>query len=149
MKPAADITRRRFVILGGATAASALCACAGADSGDRPAGTPAPGVYEVGHVSDFPPGTVSRIDDGPFFVIHDERGLYALTAICTHELCTVNVGQSELPCPCHGSIYDLQGNVIRGPAPQPLDPLELTVEADGTVRVDTGVAVARETRVST
>ena len=37
--------------------------------------------------------------------------------LCTHEGCPVNppVG-SRINCPCHGSQYDLDGKVLRGPA---------------------------------
>jgi cytochrome b6-f complex iron-sulfur subunit len=41
----------------------------------------------------------------------------ALTAICTHQACTITGFSSELfICPCHGSEYDTTGRVVRGPA---------------------------------
>jgi nitrite reductase/ring-hydroxylating ferredoxin subunit len=45
----------------------------------------------------------------------------ALTAICTHEACTVTGFEgSRYVCPCHGSAFDLAGRVLAGPAPSPL-----------------------------
>ena len=45
----------------------------------------------------------------------------AMTAICTHEACTVNRYQSgTFQCPCHGSEYNTSGTVTRGPAPSAL-----------------------------
>jgi Rieske Fe-S protein len=45
----------------------------------------------------------------------------ALTAICTHEACTVTGFQSQnYVCPCHGSRYSLTGVVLNGPAPSSL-----------------------------
>jgi Rieske Fe-S protein len=47
-----------------------------------------------------------------------------LSASCTHEGCVVS--RFEAPvfvCPCHGSQYDLFGNVVRGPAPAALPQL--------------------------
>jgi Rieske Fe-S protein len=45
----------------------------------------------------------------------------ALTAICTHEACTVTgFEDSRYVCPCHGSTYDTSGRVLVGPAPSPL-----------------------------
>jgi Rieske Fe-S protein len=45
----------------------------------------------------------------------------ALTAICTHEACTVTGFQSQnYVCPCHGSRYGLTGVVLNGPAPSSL-----------------------------
>lgn len=45
----------------------------------------------------------------------------ALTAICTHQQCTVsNFSGSLFVCPCHGSEYTTSGSVARGPAGSPL-----------------------------
>ena len=46
---------------------------------------------------------------------------HAFTAVCTHEGCFVaNFSDGKLVCPCHGSTYDLNGNVVVGPAMLPL-----------------------------
>lgn len=45
----------------------------------------------------------------------------AVTAVCTHEACTVNgVSGSIYVCPCHGSQFSATGGVVKGPAAQPL-----------------------------
>jgi cytochrome b6-f complex iron-sulfur subunit len=45
----------------------------------------------------------------------------AMTAICTHEACTVERYQSgTFTCPCHGSQYNTSGAVVKGPAPTSL-----------------------------
>jgi Rieske Fe-S protein len=45
----------------------------------------------------------------------------AMTAICTHESCTVTRFQSgTFQCPCHGSEYNTNGGVTKGPAPTAL-----------------------------
>lgn len=45
----------------------------------------------------------------------------ALTAVCTHQRCTVNTYQNQVfECPCHGSQYSTSGAVLRGPAPAAL-----------------------------
>lgn len=45
----------------------------------------------------------------------------ALTAICTHEACTVSGFQnSRYVCPCHGSQYTTSGTVAQGPATRAL-----------------------------
>jgi len=53
-------------------------------------------------------------------VIRDETGYHALGLSCTHLGCTVAVTPSELVCPCHGSVFDRRGNVLKGPADKPL-----------------------------
>jgi cytochrome b6-f complex iron-sulfur subunit len=45
----------------------------------------------------------------------------ALTAVCTHEQCTVSTFQNQTyECPCHGSQYSTSGSVLRGPATRSL-----------------------------
>jgi len=53
-------------------------------------------------------------------VMRDGADIYALNLTCTHLGCTVTVTPSEIVCPCHGSRFDLQGNVLKGPADRPL-----------------------------
>jgi Rieske Fe-S protein len=49
-------------------------------------------------------------------------GLTAFSASCSHLGCSVdwNSAQGQFLCPCHGSKYDINGNVLGGPAPEPL-----------------------------
>ena len=44
---------------------------------------------------------------------------YGLNAVCTHLGCVVpwNKAENKFKCPCHGSQYNAEGKVIRGPAP--------------------------------
>jgi len=58
-------------------------------------------------------------------LLRDGNGLYALSLVCTHLGCTVTVSASELACPCHGSTFDRQGRVLKGPADRPLGRLKV------------------------
>lgn len=49
---------------------------------------------------------------------HDE--IVALSTICSHAGCEVRVLPNRFECPCHGSEYDADGEVLEGPASQPL-----------------------------
>jgi cytochrome b6-f complex iron-sulfur subunit len=55
---------------------------------------------------------------GNFLVAHTGQDAFnAMTAICTHEACTVERYQSgTFTCPCHGSQYNTSGGVVKGPA---------------------------------
>ena len=58
-------------------------------------------------------------------VYRDEEGtLHALSARCTHLGCIVNWNSAERTwdCPCHGSRFGARGEVIMGPAVNPLEP---------------------------
>lgn len=61
----------------------------------------------------------------------------ALSSICTHQGCTVSYSASAnlLPCPCHGSVYDISGNVINGPATKNLK--KYNVQIDGNTLIIT------------
>jgi nitrite reductase/ring-hydroxylating ferredoxin subunit len=54
-----------------------------------------------------------------------------LDTTCTHQGCAVGtINGGTITCPCHGSQYDLQGQVTRGPAPAPLEPVQIEVDGD-------------------
>jgi cytochrome b6-f complex iron-sulfur subunit len=61
-------------------------------------------------------------NSGAFLVARVSQDTFnAMTAVCTHEACTVNeFGNSTFQCPCHGSQYSTSGTVVRGPASQSL-----------------------------
>jgi len=54
----------------------------------------------------------------------------ALSRVCTHQACTVswNNSSSKFVCPCHGSLFDKNGGVLRGPAASKLR--EFTTQYD-------------------
>jgi Rieske Fe-S protein len=54
----------------------------------------------------------------------------AINTICTHLGCTVLPGADTLQCPCHGSIFDLAGGFLQGPAGTGL--LRYAADFDGT-----------------
>jgi Rieske Fe-S protein len=57
----------------------------------------------------------------PIYVLAQVDGSFiALSPICTHRGCTVDVQADRLVCPCHGSTYDRTGRVLRGPAERAL-----------------------------
>ena len=51
---------------------------------------------------------------------------------CTHLGCAYHweEGKNEFLCPCHTSLFGIDGRVIAGPAPRPLDRYETKVEAN-------------------
>jgi cytochrome b6-f complex iron-sulfur subunit len=58
----------------------------------------------------------------PILVAHTGQNTFtAMTAVCTHEQCTVSTFQNQtFECPCHGSQYSTSGTVVRGPATRSL-----------------------------
>ena len=67
-------------------------------------------------------------------IIREGEKIYAVSLVCTHLGCTVSATAGELVCPCHGSIFDWNGNVIKGPADRPLRQYRVE-ERDGKIAV--------------
>jgi Rieske Fe-S protein len=136
----ASLNRRKFLkISGGAVTMVALVRCNGGSSF---------GEFPVGNASDFTVGTITLFDEGPIFVGRDDEGLYAMSAVCTHNGCMVELGTNELRCPCHGATYDLDGVVTGGPASRSLEHFEVSVNSKNDVVIDTTRDVSTTTRVA-
>lgn len=97
-------------------------------------------VIRAGSLDDFPVGTVTRVREGRFYIARlSENELIALYWKCPHLGCTVpyNEGQKLFVCPCHGSVYEMTGQNIAGPAPRPMDYMPVEIRGRD-VYVDTG-----------
>ncbi|OGO71871.1 MAG: hypothetical protein A2Z49_04990 [Chloroflexi bacterium RBG_19FT_COMBO_56_12] len=65
------------------------------------------------------------------FVIRGEGDqLKTLSNVCTHLSCRVNWDDAakEFKCPCHDAAFDINGGIIKGPQPRPLDGYEFKIE---------------------
>ena len=104
-------------------------------------------------------------------IVRDEGGYYAVYLICTHLGCTPNYvsdvvngtgvdpavakkrGQRSgaeaqangWACPCHGSRYFIDSTNFYGPAPRPMDWVDVSFSPDGKLLVDRGKLVASRT----
>ena len=66
------------------------------------------------------------------FVVWDGgQNVHALSATCTHLGCQVrwDAASTRFRCPCHGGVFDAQGQVVEGPPPRPLDRVDARVDA--------------------
>ncbi|HKP53349.1 MAG TPA: ubiquinol-cytochrome c reductase iron-sulfur subunit [Chloroflexia bacterium] len=97
-----------------------------------------------GTIEDYPLDSVTVVREGKFYLSHVPDGLLALYWKCAHLGCTVPWKPNEefegnggvFHCPCHGSIYLRTGQNVAGPAPRPLDVMEIEV-AGGKITVNT------------
>lgn len=101
----------------------------------EPPGTESQSQKVVVKKSDIPPGTAKEVifNDTPAIIINRKgKGFIAFSRICTHMGCLVGYNRiaNELVCPCHAGIFNLEGNVLSGPAPRPLHKLSLKITAD-------------------
>jgi Rieske Fe-S protein len=141
--------RRRLLVLG--LGGGALCAgVLGCGSG---ASAPVALQPEIpaGNAASVAVGTLRPIPGAPVAVGRDSGGIFALSLICTHAGCDMSqngsVSFGRIDCGCHGSIFDGQGNVQRGPANQPLPHLLVTAEASGALTVHGDSVTSPSTRL--
>lgn len=103
-------------------------------------------IISVGMVDEFPPGSVTHIPNGRFYLSRlQDGGFLAIYQRCTHLGCNVpwDQVQGKFVCPCHNSQFTVDGEVLNPPAPRPLDLFAITIE-DGMIKVDTGRLIERD-----
>ncbi|MGK7931966.1 MAG: cytochrome b6-f complex iron-sulfur subunit [Microcystaceae cyanobacterium] len=75
--------------------------------------------------------------DPTYIVVEGDQTIanYGINAVCTHLGCVVpwNASEDKFICPCHGSQYNGQGKVVRGPAPLSLALVHTTVDESDKV----------------
>ena len=68
----------------------------------------------------------------PAVLFRTKNGVFAYSAVCTHEGCTVqfNSASKKLQCGCHGAIFDPfdSAKVVTGPTNQPLAKIKVATE---------------------
>ena len=105
------------------------------------------GVFNLGDQKQFPAGSVTPVEAGRFYLVHlQEGGFIATYRRCTHLGCAVpyDPGKGQFICPCHGSAFEGDGEVLNPPAPRPLDLFQLTINGEGEIIVDTSALTERE-----
>jgi len=143
MPPTPEVDRREFLSAMTALGLSAtLCGCGHSHEGGAIAGTihAQNGQATLSFLA-FPSlanpgnGLVVAVHGGsPIVVIRKDAGsAVALSAVCTHEACTIEFDPTTAgaTCPCHGSKYDAAGNVMNGPASHSLQLFPASVGSDG------------------
>ena len=93
---------------------------------------------KIGKPAEFPPGTTKILPEYKLKLISTEAGIAAISLVCTHLGCIVNEITEGFSCPCHGSKFNIEGEVLAGPAPRALPWHEISLAVDGSLIVDTG-----------
>jgi cytochrome b6-f complex iron-sulfur subunit len=108
--------------------------------------TPPPGhdtmtsVISAGKISDIPGylqgAKLIKFNRKAVFVYKNgQNQIKALSAVCTHLGCVVEYhsGEQRFKCNCHGSVFDVDGKNMSGPAPLPLTPYRVEIRDDNVV----------------
>lgn len=105
------------------------------------------GEFNLGSPDQYPEGSVTPVEAGRFYLVRlQEGGFLAVYRRCTHLGCVVpyDPGSGQFVCPCHGSAFTTEGDVLNQPAPRPLDLLALSINPAGEIVVDTGSIIQRD-----
>ncbi|MCC7130124.1 MAG: ubiquinol-cytochrome c reductase iron-sulfur subunit [Anaerolineae bacterium] len=96
---------------------------------------PPPRRYEIGAAAQYPPGSRTVLAEVPALLTRTDAGFQALSMVCPHLGCTLEYKAEAFECPCHGSRFDAQGRLVKGPAVEPLAALTVEQLEDGTLVV--------------
>jgi len=98
---------------------------------------------EIGLPEEFAGDVMKQVQIGgrKISIMKGDNGLYALVRNCTHMGCIPYLdGETEkFRCPCHGSVFTLEGDVVKGPAPEPLYRAWISVNPRGRVEINAAV----------
>jgi Rieske Fe-S protein len=138
-------TRRNLLILG-----SVLCAdqlgCGGGG------GTSLPALVPAGPPSGVAASSLRPVGGVAVAIGRDSGGIFALSLICTHQGCDISASGSvtanAIDCFCHGSVFDGNGAVRRGPAGSPLPHFKVDLDGAGSLQIHTDQVVPASTRLS-
>jgi len=126
------INRREFLILTAGFAAG----CNSMDNGGTVSGGRERTV-NAGAASQYAgDGVYAVFRNQGFFIVRQGESLFAVSAICTHRKCKLEVEpERSFHCPCHGSTFDADGHVTHGPARRDLPVFATSVNESGELLV--------------
>jgi len=98
-------------------------------------------VFTAGMPGDYRAGEVSerfRESNRVWIIRTPEGALYAIEANCTHLGCTPQwfADERKFKCPCHGTNFNVAGEVLAGPAPVPLYRVSIRLDSRGRLQID-------------
>ena len=95
--------------------------------------------FKAGRPEDYPLGISEKWKKAQrVWIVRQQEGFYCFWARCTHLGCTPNWFDAEnrFKCPCHGSNFNRDGDVIAGPAPRPLWRCSIQLADAGQLFID-------------
>jgi Rieske Fe-S protein len=130
-----NFNRREFLVLAAAIAAPG-CQSSSEDTG-HPAEPRAARTINAGPAAHYTAdGVYERFHEQGFFLVRRGEKLFAITAVCTHRRCKLKTERDHtFYCPCHGSTFDVDGHVTKGPARKELPFFTTSVNAQGELLV--------------
>lgn len=98
------------------------------------------GEFVLGKRGNLPPidAPPAPISEGKFWLVNTAQGPKAIYMVCTHLGCLYKweTENNRFHCPCHGSEFSREGELLKGPAARALDQFTVKVLVDGKVATE-------------
>ncbi|HZD00977.1 MAG TPA: ubiquinol-cytochrome c reductase iron-sulfur subunit [Actinomycetes bacterium] len=106
------------------------------------AGVAGGGRITLGSPANFQPESATYFNEGRLWLVNASGHFLALSQRCPHLGCRVPFCETSgrFECPCHGSVFDIGGEYVQGPAPRGMDRFQLRLD-NGVLVVDTGTLI--------
>ena len=98
---------------------------------------PQPTEFDLGPAAKYQPSSKTILTEVPAVLIDNDGNFTALSLVCTHLGCTVELQSDGFACPCHGSRFNPDGYPVKGPATKPLKTLLVEQTTDGKLILHT------------
>jgi Rieske Fe-S protein len=99
--------------------------------------TSPPSLYNLGPVNDLANDPKIIYQDIPAVLYRTGNDFTAYSLRCTHLGCTLENGEENYSCPCHGSKFSLDGKVLKGPALDDLAELGIEINEESHLLINT------------
>lgn len=100
----------------------------------------------AGYPREYARNTLVLVEDARAWLGRDSLGFYAIDAACPHLGCTLRLDEDTFGCPCHNSIFTLDGQVTSGPAQRSLRFLMVDLNAEGKLVIRRDQSVSPDDR---
>lgn len=126
------MNRRHFLLF--LTTSMAATGCESMEGGNSSALPKAVNIGSSGnYVKD---GVYRRYRDVGFYIVRQGDKLFAISSYCTHRKCKLSAEKDRtFYCPCHGSTFDPDGHVTKGPARKDLPLYSIAANESGELVV--------------
>jgi cytochrome b6-f complex iron-sulfur subunit len=107
--------------------------------------------FKAGALDKFPIGSRIVIEGRGVEIVRERDGIHAISLVCTHLGCLIKGVDNDpdvgYACPCHGSTFNMKGEVLGGPAPKALPWYEMYVDHTGALVVDSSKVNEKRTKL--
>lgn len=92
--------------------------------------------YTIGRPEHFRVGEFTYIPERKLYLFRSHETFHGLSAVCPHLGCTVRETGNGFKCPCHGSEFDPDGILLKGPARRDMNIIPVELNQQGLLEAE-------------